>query len=692
MAKKKNNNRMKFGITEKMILCLMIPVIFMIIIGVASYRKSVSAMTENAKASSIETVNMLKAYVAANNDFISAEASKYAFNADLNSLFIGTYDSDINKQAAIKNQITSEITAANKTNDYISNIFIIPGEENTILTTQSSGKVGDRLNEGFRDEYIESVEHDGKKLTKWIDSHELLDRRMTLNSDKSIMSYQLYSTNKMYVVVFDISSKSLKKTMDDIDLGKGSIIGIVTKNGRELISVKNDKDEIAEPDKITYFADKDFYLKCLENDQVKGCEEVRFNGERYFYVYSKEEESGACVCALVPKKTVTANAYPISVLTFIMVITATVLALGIGFWIIRGIHVNMEGISGKIKEVASGNLSVSVSAVGNDEFKGLADSTSEMVSNTRKLVDKVSTASGVLENTSGEVKNTSDTINRYSQEVSHAVLEIRDSMNEQTKYAGECVERTNLLADEMNEVNRVITEVSALVENTGRLINDAKDTVRKLGETAHNTRDISAQVSESAEILQKETDTIFSFVETITDISEETNLLSLNASIEAARAGESGRGFAVVAEAIRKLAENSAVAAGQIRGSIENITSQTDNTVNSAKKAREMVMDQNEMVDKMITIFNNMERQMQELENGLADIVKNANKANTEKDETIAYIQNISALIEENGACAQNVDAVMSYLMEDVKHLDDVARTLNRNMEELKTEILHFKI
>ena len=215
--------------------------------------------------------------------------------------------------------------------------------------------------------------------------------------------------------------------------------------------------------------------------------------------------------------------------------------------------------------------------------------------------------------------------------------------------------------------------------------------IELLWQRAQETTDITNQVGNNIEQLSQETESINVFVETIAGISEQTNLLSLNASIEAARAGEAGRGFAVVAEEIRKLADDSAKAAGEIGNHVQHISTRTMDSVQSAKQAEEMVALQGDAVQEVIQVFSDMRDRMQELVKGLQEIVASTEQADKERAETLTAVQNISQIIAETAGNAEIVSQTSEKLMKNVDNLSHTADALGSNMNELKTEIALFK-
>ena len=234
-------------------------------------------------------------------------------------------------------------------------------------------------------------------------------------------------------------------------------------------------------------------------------------------------------------------------------------------------------------------------------------------------------------------------------------------------------------------------KVEALVQETNAMIHKGMEIIELLGRRAQETTDITNQVGSSIEQLSQETESINIFAETISGISQQTNLLSLNASIEAARAGEAGRGFAVVAEEIRKLADDSAKAAKEISNHVQNINTKTMDSVQNANQAEEMVALQGDAVQEVVQVFANMRDRMQELVTGLQEIVASTEQADKERAEALEAVQNISQIIAETAGNAEIVSQTTGKLMENVDNLSRTADVLGGNMIDLKAEIAMFK-
>ena len=695
-----------FSIRNKIFICFLVPIAFMIAVGIAAYQKSSEGMQDKFQESTEQTMKMLGEYIQMSNSFVETEALKYSMDAQLNSWALGMLDDDMNAMADIVKLTKTNITSSKKSNDFISNIHIIPNAEKKIMTTRA-GQTGTNDPQGFLEEYLADVPMDGKKLVRWIDSHDVLDTNLELSQDDYIMSYQLQSNNKQYCVIVDISAEYYETFFEGIDLGKGSILGLVTANGRELLHEsieEGDKSAIVEGEPV--FFGRDFYTAILpaqteeeadkkdkeeEEAILHGSAEVKYNGKDYIFIYNRLEDNNSTVCALVPMKVVTGQAESIKTLTIGLVVAAIIIAGLIGVGIASGIQRNMKRIAKRFGEVANGDLTVTVTAKGRDEFVGLAQSATNMIYNNKKLVAKVNDSTNDLAASASEVKSASEIISGYSEDITRAISGINEGMERQSKYALACVEKTDALSQDIKEVSDTVEKVEVLVSNTENMIENGMTMIQQLGESAEETTAITAQVGDSVEALKKETSIINQFVEMITDISEQTNLLSLNASIEAARAGDAGRGFAVVAEEIRKLADSSAKAAGNIQDNVKNITKQTESTMADAKRAEEKVAAQSVVVEKVVSIFQEMNAQMEELVGGLDAIVESTGKADAERKETLESVKNISDIIEESAGSVRDVNGVTEKLLQNVDNLNKVSDILNVNMTDLKAEISAFK-
>ena len=683
--KKSGKSSKLLSIRNKIVVCFLVPIVFMVIIGVSAYQKSAEGLSEKFTDSTLQTMRMATENLNMSCDFIRSEGLKYAYDDDLRKYFLGMFEDNPVDKLNFLTSTKSNLLSVQTSNPFISHMHIIPKKGVNLLSTKLSSGV-----DGFLDEYKEDVASgEGRRsIPQWIDSHPVLDEKVTETEKDYIMAFEMMSQSNNACVVIDIKPSAITDFMEEIDIGDGSIIGFVTPGGRELVveNVEEGKESVL-PEEGNVFSGQEYYTAVMDEAVADaGTAEVDFQGEKYLFIYSHSADIGFTTCALVPMRVVTSQATEIRNMTIGLVILACVIVVIVGIFITAGIENNMRRISRKFGDVAKGDLTVTVSAKGHDEFQDLAGSATNMITNTKKLVNQVSNATGELEVSAQNVGQASELIHEYSQDITRAIGEINEGMEEQSRHAQECVEKTDILSNEIQEVSHVVERVEKLVGETEGMINKGMEIVQVLGDRAGETTQMTVKVSESIESLRKESEIINSFVATITEITEQTNLLSLNASIEAARAGEAGRGFAVVAEEIRKLADDSAKAAGEIRNNVANITAQTQNSVESASQAKAMVELQTKAVEEVIAVFREMQERMGQLIEGLKDIVVSTEKADGERSAAVAAVKNISDIIEETA------NDVANKLLNHVEKLSTTASVLDENMEGLKNEISVFKI
>ena len=681
-----------FSLRNKIFVCFLVPIIFLIAVGMIAYYYAAEGMSEKFQESAQQTANMAMQYMDVSCTYIQSEGLKYAVDSNLESYSIGMMKKDVVAQTTYINNTRVGFIASQTANPFISNTHFIPKTGISIISTANAVSNAD----GIYDEYsadMLAISEDGRNAPRWVDSHPRLDEHLEITKPDYFMAFQMPTTKRFAYIVIDIKEETLRNLLENIDFGNRSITGFVTGSGKELISERLEEgSESALTEGEPVFANQEFYTNALASEEVSGGMNVSYKGEKYLYIYEKSTVSNIMFCSLIPLDVVTGQAEKIKQITIMLVIIAGIAAFLIGTLITMGIQKNMKNISRRLNEVAQGDLTVQMKAQGHDEFNGLAKTATDMIANNKKLVGKLTGTIQQLEVSAGNVNEASTDINNYSGDITHAIDEISEGMSKQAEHAQECVVKTSMLSDRMKEIGQMVESVEALVDKTEKMIAQGTEIVQVLSDRAKETSDITARVGESIATLKTESETINGFVQTISDISEQTNLLSLNASIEAARAGDAGRGFAVVAEEIRKLADDSNKAAGEIRNNVQNIDAQTESSVESAKKAEQMVALQAEAVEEVIQVFQDMNSQMNNLFVNLKEIANNTEAADKERNDTLDAVENISAIIEETASSSALVRDMANQLLHSVDKLSQTASALDEDMQGLKSEISVFKI
>ena len=410
---------------------------------------------------------------------------------------------------------------------------------------------------------------------------------------------------------------------------------------------------------------------------------VEIHGEKYYVYYSPVYSDDGEILGMAfsgERQSAVENSLADTLMNQ-FIISGILLVLFVGIMIVLAFRIRRPLMitSGYIERVADGDLS------GRPECSSVISEVKTLINASTSLADKLGGIVTEVDEHADILDSSMASLNELAEANSTSTNQIRQVMDDLSSTAV-------TLADNVQSVNAKVSEMGdnmSAINSEAVTLNDNSDKMNRAGQnvsesmtlvltSSHTASDIIAQLIEQVNETNKAIASINEAVELISDITSQTNLLSLNASIEAARAGQAGRGFAVVASEIKQLADQSSQGADSIKNIADNILEKSNRSVILTGRMKELAEQEQTDIGNAKESFDILNRIIEENAAIAQTVMDKTKNLEALKLDIINSVSELSAISEENAASNEEVTARVTEIAESVNRISEDTQTVRK--------------